>query len=63
MLERAERWSLYFRYRNGDVSFLIQLSEIKADARGFANPAVTTGLLYDYSQRPYGVRFEEEPAS
>jgi len=59
MLERAERWSLYFRYRNGDVSFLIQLSEIKAEERGFADPAQATNLLYDYSRRRYGVRFEE----
>ncbi len=29
MLERDERWSLYFFYRNGAVTFMIQFSEIK----------------------------------
>lgn len=62
MLERDERWSLYFRYRNGDISFLIQLSEIKVAERGFADPAAATGLMYDYARRRYGVRFVEEAA-
>lgn len=57
LLERDERWSLYCFYRNGDVTFMIQLSEIKAGARGFADPvrADTADFLYDYVSRPYGV--------
>lgn len=27
LLERDERWSLYCHYRNGDVTFMIQLSD------------------------------------
>jgi catechol 2,3-dioxygenase-like lactoylglutathione lyase family enzyme len=57
LLERAERWSLYCYYRNGDMTLLIQLSEIKADRRGFADPAQVTDFLYDYAQGRYGVRF------
>jgi catechol 2,3-dioxygenase-like lactoylglutathione lyase family enzyme len=59
LLERAERWSLYFHYRNGDTTLMIQLSEIKADHRGFEQPERVTGLLYDYGGRPYGVRFSD----
>lgn len=29
MLERDERWSLYFFYRNGGVTFMFQFSEVK----------------------------------
>jgi len=56
LLERDERWSLYAFYRNGDVTFMIQLSEIKPDARGFADPARADfpTYLYDYASRPYG---------
>src|SRR5579864_1337828 len=36
LLERNERWSLYCHYRNGETSLMIQLSEIKPEARGFA---------------------------
>jgi catechol 2,3-dioxygenase-like lactoylglutathione lyase family enzyme len=59
LLERAERWSLYCHYRNGDTTLMIQLSEIKAAERGFSAPERVTGLLYDYARQPYGVRFEE----
>jgi catechol 2,3-dioxygenase-like lactoylglutathione lyase family enzyme len=59
LLERAERWSLYCYYRNGDTTLMIQLSEIKPERRGFADPAGVTGYLYDYAQGRYGVRFEE----
>ena len=61
LLERDERWSLYFHYRNGDVSFMIQFSEIKPDSRGFTDPVRSTfpTLLYDYASRPYGAPFEE----
>jgi catechol 2,3-dioxygenase-like lactoylglutathione lyase family enzyme len=57
LLERAERWSLYCQYRNGETTLMIQLSEIKAAYRGFVDAAQTTGLLYDYASRRYGVRF------
>lgn len=59
LLERDERWSLYFHYRNGDVSFMIQFSEIKPESRGFHDPdrAGFTGFLYDYASRPYGIQF------
>jgi hypothetical protein len=58
ILERDERWSLYFFYQNGDVRFMIQLSQIKDDYRGFADPRRFTDLMYDYSRGRYGVRFE-----
>lgn len=56
LLERHERWSLYCFYRNGDVTFMIQLSEVKPEARGFTDPdrADFPELLYDYASRPYG---------
>jgi catechol 2,3-dioxygenase-like lactoylglutathione lyase family enzyme len=62
LLERDERWSLYFHYRNGDVNFMIQFSEIKATSRGFTDPdrAGYASYLYDYCSRPYGVQFLEE---
>jgi glyoxalase/bleomycin resistance protein/dioxygenase superfamily protein len=59
LLERAERWSLYFHYRNGETTLMIQLSEIKADRRGFADTSRFADYLYDYAQGRYGVRFEE----
>lgn len=61
LLDRDERWSLYFFYRNGDVTFMIQFSEVKADARGFISPEskAFTDYLYDYTSRPYGLRFDE----
>lgn len=62
MLERDERWGLYFHYRNGDVTFMIQLSEIKAAERGLTNGADVQRLLYDYGRRPYG-RVYSEPST
>ncbi|MGH2533731.1 MAG: VOC family protein [Thermomicrobiales bacterium] len=63
LLERHERWSLYCFYRNGDVTFMIQLSEVKPEWRGFSHPdrAAFPRFLYDYASRPYGVQWEEEP--
>jgi catechol 2,3-dioxygenase-like lactoylglutathione lyase family enzyme len=61
LLERDERWSLYFFYKNGDVTFMIQFSEVKPDWRGYpesTDPAFAR-WLYDYSSRPYGVQFDE----
>jgi catechol 2,3-dioxygenase-like lactoylglutathione lyase family enzyme len=60
LLERDERWSLYFFYKNGSVTFMIQFSEIKPEARGFTTPESKTfvNYLYDYTSRPYGVQFE-----
>ncbi|HUG16954.1 MAG TPA: VOC family protein [Thermomicrobiales bacterium] len=58
LLERQERWSLYGHYRNGDVTFMIQLSEIRDGWKGFDNPAAITDFLYDYSGRRYGKRLE-----
>ena len=56
LLERDERWSLYCFYRNGDVTFMLQFSEIKPGDRGFHDPnrADFPSLLYDYASRPYG---------
>jgi hypothetical protein len=60
LLERDERWSLYFFYKNGDVTFMIQFSEVKEKERGFASPESRefAGYLYDYTSRPYGLVFE-----
>lgn len=61
LLERDERWSLYFFYKNGSVTFMIQFSEIKADWRGYpqeTDPEFAR-WLYDYSSRPYGVQFDD----
>ncbi|MFL5760801.1 MAG: VOC family protein [Thermomicrobiales bacterium] len=65
MLERDERWSLYFFYRNGDITFMIQFSEIKPAERGFTDPERKNfpALLYDYARRPYGVQWEEAVAA
>ena len=60
LLERNERWSLYCHYRNGDTRLMIQLSEIKPENRGFANPHYFADKMYDYLSGRYGVRFEEE---
>lgn len=59
LLERDERWSLYFFYRNGDVTLMIQLSQIKVSERGITDPARADfpTLLYDYASRPYGEQF------
>jgi catechol 2,3-dioxygenase-like lactoylglutathione lyase family enzyme len=63
LLERQERWSLYGHYRNGDVNFMIQLSEIRDGWRGFDAPEAITDLLYDYSGQRYGKRLESGAAS
>ncbi len=63
LLERNERWSLYCHYRNGDTRLMIQLSEIKPESRGFANPHQFTDQMYDYLSGRYGVRFEDVPSS
>jgi catechol 2,3-dioxygenase-like lactoylglutathione lyase family enzyme len=58
LLERQERWSLYGHYRNGDVTFMIQLSEIREGWRGFQDGAQYTQYLYDYAAQRYGKRLE-----
>ena len=62
LLDRDERWSLYFFYRNGDVTFMIQFSEVKERWRGFTTPEkkAFADHLYDYASRPYGLRFDGE---
>ncbi len=62
MLERDERWSLYGFYRNGDVTFMIQFSEVKPAWRGITDPARSdfAGFLYDYASRPYGLQWDED---
>jgi len=63
LLERDERWSLYFFYRNGEVTFMVQFSQVKETWRGYppeTDPEFAR-WLYDYSSRPYGVQFENEP--
>jgi catechol 2,3-dioxygenase-like lactoylglutathione lyase family enzyme len=61
LLERDERWSLYFFYRNGDVTLMFQFSEIKSAERGFHDAARADfpRLLYDYTSRPYGLQWDE----
>ncbi len=58
LLERQERWSLYGHYRNGDVEFMIQLSEIRDGWKGFDDPAAVTESLYDYNAQRYGKRLD-----
>lgn len=62
LLERDERWSLYFFYENGPVTFMVQFSEIKSESRGFTAPGskAFANHLYDYTSRPYGVQFDDE---
>lgn len=63
LLERDERWSLYFFYRNGDVTFMIQLSQVKEHELGYAherNPPAFARYLYDYTSRPYGLVFSDD---
>jgi catechol 2,3-dioxygenase-like lactoylglutathione lyase family enzyme len=62
LLERDERWSLYFFYTNGDIRLMIQFSEVKEKERGYINPESRewAGYLYDYASRPYGLVFGEE---
>jgi len=52
LLERDERWSLYLHYQNGPTRLMIQISEIKPEARGFANPGRFTDHMFDYSKGP-----------
>lgn len=61
LLDREERWSLYFFYRNGDVTFMIQFSEIKQDFQGFSESTHPNfpEAMYDYASRPYGIQFPE----
>ncbi|CAN5790098.1 hypothetical protein BH23CHL4_BH23CHL4_06140 [soil metagenome] len=65
MLERDERWSLYFFYRNGDVTLMFQLSEVKPADQGITDPsrADFPNYLYDYAKRPYGISWELQAAS
>lgn len=62
LLERDERWSLYFFYRNGPVTFMVQFSEVKVAERGFTTPEARefAKYLYDYTSRPYGAQFPDE---
>ncbi len=62
LLDRDERWSLYFFYKNGDVTFMIQFSQVKPDWRGFvdAEDKEFANHLYDYASRPYGLQFGAE---
>jgi catechol 2,3-dioxygenase-like lactoylglutathione lyase family enzyme len=64
MLERDERWSLYFFYRNGDVTLMFQFSEVKQEDRGITHPdrADFSKYLYDYAKRPYGIDWELQAA-
>ena len=57
LLERDERWSLYCHYRNGDVVFMIQFSEIRDGYRGVHTDA--TAFMYDYLRGRYGIRFTD----
>ena len=57
LLERDERWSLYCHYRNGDVVFMLQFSEIREGYRGVDTDA--TRFMYDYLRGRYGVRFTD----
>lgn len=56
LLEREERLSLYGTITFGDVRFLIQISEVKPEYRGFRNGTAFADVMYDYAARDYGVR-------
>jgi catechol 2,3-dioxygenase-like lactoylglutathione lyase family enzyme len=56
MLEREERFSLYGHVTFGDVRFMIQLSEVKPQYRGFREGTPFADVMYDYAARDYGVR-------
>lgn len=60
VLERMERYSLYGRFTLGDITFMIQLSQIKEGYRGFTDPTEFADIMYDYRSRPYGIRFERD---
>lgn len=65
MLERDERWSLYFFYKNVDVTLMFQFSEVKPADRGITDPsrADFSKYLYDYAKRPYGIDWELQAAA
>jgi hypothetical protein len=56
LLEREERLSLYGHVTFGDVQFMIQLSEVKQQYRGFRTGTPFVDVLYDYASKDYGVR-------
>lgn len=56
LLEREERLSLYGHVVFGDVRFMIQLSEVKPQYRGFRQGTPFADWMYDYAARDYGVR-------
>lgn len=56
LMEREERLSLYGHVVFGDVRFMIQLSEIKPQYRGFKEGTPFTEVMYDYAAKDYGVR-------
>lgn len=56
LLEREERLSLYGHVTFGAVRFMIQLSEIKPQYRGFKQGAPFVEMMYDYAAQDYGVR-------
>lgn len=56
LLEREERFSLYGHVVFGDVRFMIQLSEVKPQYRGFREGTPFTDVMYDYAAQDYGVR-------
>jgi hypothetical protein len=56
LLEREERLSLYGHVTFGDVRFMIQLSEVKLQYRGFQSGTPFVDVMYDYASKDYGVR-------
>ncbi len=56
LLEREERLSLYGHVTFGNVRFMIQLSEVKAQYRGFRSGTPFVDVMYDYASKDYGVR-------
>ncbi|MDP9313115.1 MAG: hypothetical protein M3R24_19905 [Chloroflexota bacterium] len=56
LLEREERLSLYGHVTFGDVRFMIQLSEVKRQYRGFKAGTPFADVMYDYASKDYGVR-------
>ena len=56
LLEREERLALYGHVTLGDVRFMIQLSEVKPQYRGFRNGTPFADVMYDYASKDYGVR-------
>ncbi len=56
LLEREERLSLYGHVAFGDIRFMIQLSEVKPQYRGFKSGIPFVDVMYDYASQEYGVR-------